>query len=271
MRLCRLPLVVFGLSVVYGQTMTPRELFYTPVVKQTEAKTPTKFTPATVPVPKKKDEVAHTTPAKEKPAAKVTTVAFAPLGLRYSLMLSTDGSSYNEVDAETIFHSGDKLKVTAQSNDPAHLYVVARGSSGNWKVMFPAADAGGGNNKVEPMKSYELPPGGRFYFDDNAGEEKLFIVLSRKPVDNLEALIYDLGKSKKEASPERPMLLAERIAPIDDALVGRLRAGVQSRDLVFEKVDEKTAGERKEKAVYVVNTKNVPNARLVVDLTLKHK
>jgi hypothetical protein len=40
---------------------------------------------------------------------------------------------------------------------------------------------------------------------------------------------------------------------------------VNSRDLVFEKVDST------ENAAYVVNPSNAPDARLVVDIALKHK
>ena len=46
-----------------------------------------------------------------------------------------------------------------------------------------------------------------------------------------------------------------------------------SRDLVFEKVDDSpspAAAEKKESAVYVVEKSGKPDARLVVDITLKH-
>lgn len=253
----------------YGQSMTPRELFHTPVVKPPVQQTPKKALPA--PNKPKRETVRAKPPVENQTAPKLTEALYAPLGLRYSLLHSSDGTAFNEVDPDTVFRSGDKLKVTVQSNDPAHLYVISRGSSGNWNVKFPSAEVGGGDNKIAAMQSVEIPPGGRYYFDENPGEEKLFIILSRKAVENLESLIYDLENKQKDANPEKRMMLAQQISPIDDALVGRLRAGVQSRDLVFEKVDEKTAGERKEKAVYVVNTNNSPDARLVVDLTLKHR
>jgi hypothetical protein len=40
---------------------------------------------------------------------------------------------------------------------------------------------------------------------------------------------------------------------------------------VFEKVDEDTPGDRKEKAVYVASPDRTANARVVIDLTLKHQ
>lgn len=264
-------------AISFGQSLTPRELFYSsikkPATKQAEPQPAVKRASAPAAVLRKNQESAQAkAPVVKQPAqSQIAAAAYSPLGLRYSLLHSSDGPPYVEVDSDTVFKSGDKLRVTAQANDPAHLYVISRGSSGNWKVLFPSAEVGGGDNKVAAMQTLEIPPGGRFYFDENPGEEKLFIVLSRRPVEDLEALIYDLGKSPHENTKEKNIMLAQQIAPIDDALVGRLRSGVQARDLVFEKVSEKTMGDRKEKALYVVNTKNSPDARLVVDLTLKHK
>jgi hypothetical protein len=53
--------------------------------------------------------------------------------------------------------------------------------------------------------------------------------------------------------------------------MNRLRSQLYARDLVFEKVDESTPGDKKEKAAYVVNWNTAPDARLVVDLSLKHE
>ena len=54
-------------------------------------------------------------------------------------------------------------------------------------------------------------------------------------------------------------------AAVGDNVVSKLRGQVASRDLVFEKVDSA------ENAAYVVNPSTAPDARLVVDVALKHK
>jgi hypothetical protein len=64
-------------------------------------------------------------------------------------------------------------------------------------------------------------------------------------------------------------------ATVGDDVVNRLRDEVKSRDLVFEKVDEMsimTNGSevKTEKATYVVNPSRTDDARLVVDVALKH-
>ena len=93
-----------------------------------------------------------------------------------------------------------------------------QGSSGTWKLLFPSAEVAGGSNLVHKGESRQIPPGdrGQFVFDEQAGNEKLFIVLTRQPEP-------------------------------------------------FEKVDSS------ENAAYVVNPSKSPDARLVVDIALKHK
>jgi hypothetical protein len=75
------------------------------------------------------------------------------------------------------------------------------------------------------------------------------------------------------------MLMAQ--ATIGDDVISRIRGEVTSRDLIFEKVEnEKTVAEngaaaagdvKIETAAYVVSRNTAPDARLVVDLKLKHE
>jgi hypothetical protein len=224
----------------------------------------------------------------KKPAAQPLTQAgttltpvasYPPLGLRCSLLKRSDSGRYDEVDTGTVFHSGDKLKVVVKANDAGYLYVISRGPSGTWMVQFPSPDIDGGNNRIGRDLDYTVPPGGRFNFTDEAGEEKLFIVLSRVPAQDLEKLIYSLGSgggkapasAEPQAKPEKALMMASNRPPIGDPMVNRLRSDLISRDLVFEKVDDETPGDRKEKAVYVASPDRTENARVVVDLTLKHQ
>jgi hypothetical protein len=202
-----------------------------------------------------------------------------PLGLRYSFLRNAGGDEYREVDPDTVFRSGDRIRVAAQSNDEGYLYIVMKGTSGTWKVLFPSAEIAEGSNRVASGRQTLIPPPpGRFAFDEQAGEERLFIVLSRHPEPSLEKLIYSLGSAgappagqPPEAREQPKHLLSAALGPVDDALVGRLRNQVYARDLVFEKVDDSTPGDKKEKAVYVVNPTASPESRLVADVTLKHQ
>ena len=268
----------------FAQDLTPRELFFAaPAIKAKAPAAPGARPP--VPKPAPPVEEAKSTGSSYKgpaviPAAYISSQP--PLGLRYSLLLSRANDPYREVDSASSFRSGDRLKITVEANDDAYLYVIARGTSGLWKVLFPVSEVANGDNFIQPFRRYEVPNGGRFYFDDQAGEEKLFLVLTRKPEKNFEDLIYNFTQPetqpvKPAAAPVRPapaktFQVAGVSRPIDDALVGKVRSELMARDLVFEKVDDSKPGpsQQKETAVYVVNKNAGPNGKVIVDLKLEH-
>jgi hypothetical protein len=204
-----------------------------------------------------------------------------PLALKYRLLKLTSEGRYDEVDTDSVFRSGDKIRVSVESNDNGYLYIVQQGSSKTWNLLFPNADTEHGSNKIERHREIEIPGGARFTFDEQPGNERLFIVLTRRPEADLEKLIYTLsqnGTTKPAAvenTDEKPkMLMAGN--RIDDNVIDRLRGRVLARDLVFEKVNDPApvstpVGTRKEKALYVATQDRSPNARVVVDLNLKHQ
>ncbi len=143
----------------------------------------------------------HIIPANAVTAPAPT--AGPALGMRYTILRRT-GDEMVEVAPDTIFHAGDRIQFSVETNGPGYLYVVSQGSSGTWRPVFPSADVEEGNNHVEGMRKYGMPPKSRLVFDEQAGTEKIFIVLSRDPEPNLENVIYSLQavpKAKPAAAP----------------------------------------------------------------------
>ncbi len=300
-------LLVSGLGLLLAVTasaqeqpqLKARELFYTPI---TETKpTPAKETPskaAIVKPPKSKtgqqntkSEAEHQASHKPQSAtspdgtrlqnATLGDVVGPPLALKYRLLKRSDEGRYDEVDTDTVFRSGDKIRVSVESNDHGYLYIIQQGSSKTWNLLFPNQDTEQGSNHVQRNREYEIPNGGRFTFDEQPGEERMFIVLTRRPEPDLEKLIYSLSKSdsakpaSSETSTGNPKLMLAQ-GHIDNSVIDKLRGRVLSRDLVFEKVNDDapvytSGGSRKEKALYVATPDRTANARLVVDLNLKHQ
>lgn len=202
-----------------------------------------------------------------------------PLGLRYSILKQVNGQTV-EVDPDSVFRSGDRIRLTVQANDTGYLYIVLRGSSGKWTPLFPSKEIMSGDNKVERGGQYEIPLGSVWFaFDEQAGTEKLFIVLARQPVPDFEKLVQSLrqnspqeGGKEKASSTGGEKGSVQVVASLDDATVGKVRGQVRGRDLVFEKVDESAPiGSKKEKAVYVVNQTSSPDSKVVVDVSLNHQ
>jgi len=271
-----------------GPKLTARELFYAAVdtPASSGAGKPEK------PAPKPKaarhknppatgsDEAVAQTPSQGSAGAPVPVVhaAYKPtgphpaLGLRYTI-LKKAGDEQVEVGASTMFHAGDRIRLGVEANDSGYLYVVNLGSSGTWKVLFPSAEIKDGDNSIQRRVKYEIPSGYTFTFDEQPGEEKLFVVFSRLPEPDLEKLIYSLGQGapakEKPAAVEPPkMLLAS--ATLSDDMIGKLR-NAYSRDLIVERADDEPSAPKTDKGVYAVNPSGSQDSRVVADITLKHQ
>jgi len=279
---------------------TARELFYSaasepakptaPAPKPVVAvKKPPVQTPPTqstaVPTPSQPAQpVTRSDGAVVIKASLVTAPAPAtgtPLGLKYTI-LKKSGDEMVEVPPDTVFHAGDRIQLSVQTNGPGYLYIVLRGSSGTWKPMFPSPDVADGDNHVDGWNAKVLPPKSRMVFDEQTGAEHIFVVFSRTPEDGLENMIYSLqdgAKAKPAAAketdkPKSKKYVMSASADIPDSAVGHLR-DTYTRDLVIEKVDEKTpedkSANKKENAVYVVNPSGSSDSRVVAEVTLVHQ
>ncbi|MGA3240622.1 MAG: DUF4384 domain-containing protein [Bryobacteraceae bacterium] len=280
--------------------MTARELFYNsgapdPAAKKDTSKIVAKRKPA-APAPATQQASSTQPPSGASPATppstpdgsgKIVAVSdgtrtTAPppasgtaLGLKYTI-LKLSGDAMTPVAPSSVFHAGDKIQFSIETNSPGYLYIVNQGSSGTWMPMFPTAEIEGGNNHVEGFHTYTFPSGYRYVFDQQAGGEKVFIIFSRDPKPDFEQLVYTLqGGQTKSAPVSQPTPKDDRQAhvlraSIDDSAVGRLHQAY-ARDLVIERVGDDAHADTQEKAVYVVNPTGSPDSALVADLHLVHQ
>ncbi len=311
-----------GLVLAQGlppaERLTARELFFVPAAKQAimaKATTPSRPMQASTPRRPAPVEVAQKIEKQRTPPAEIARnqsesqllragylpADLKPLGLRYTIIKRV-GSNAQEVPVDTVFRSGDRIQVAVEANEPGYLYIVARGSSGAWKPLFPSPDVEGGKNYIPAGKVTTIPAGYVFTFDEQAGEEKLFVVFSRKPEASLESLIYDLGTGKgtnapgKDPQPSKvtepetapadspKVLLASNKVEIRDDVVGNMRR-VYARDLIVEKVQAAPGASSygaprpinasyeptMQNAAYVVNPSSSADARVVADVSLVHQ
>lgn len=206
----------------------------------------------------------------------LVNVSSQQMGLRYSLLLQDAAGAFVEVAPGQAFHSGEKIRLSIMANQPGYLYVIDQGSSGHWAPIYPSAGAPPEANRVEAGKLYVVPNHTSFRFDPPAGNEKLYIIVSRDRLADLDATIQNL-KGPAEVQPaKRPMeQTMEASNNIPDALVEHLA----SRDLTLvqeQQVDDKAGGDDQggEKAVYVVSKGVPPGARgpqVVAAVTLRHE
>jgi hypothetical protein len=218
-------------------------------------------------------------------AAMVTTApapeSGTPLGLKYTI-LKKSGDDMVEVPPDTVFHSGDRIQFSVQTNGPGYLYIVSKGASGTWAPMFPSPEVADGDNHVDGWSARVLPIKSRILFDEQTGTESVFIVFSRTPEDGLENMIYSLqGSNVKPAAdktvtkPQTKKYMMTASVDIPESVVGHLH-DTYTRDLIVEKVDDKTpddksSANKKENAVYVVNPSGSSDSRVVAEINLVHQ
>ncbi len=166
----------------------------------------------------------------------------AAAGLRYRILREAPDGAAVEVDADTVFRSGDRIRFAFEPNVDGFLYVIQRGSTGRWSVLLPHPQIAGGRNAVTRFGEVTVPPpGGWFRFDENPGSEEVFVYLSREPIRTLP---WGGGTVVSAQSVEQPTVI-------------ELANSVRTRDLVFEKED---APDGPERAAYVVNQDAVGHA-----------
>lgn len=175
-------------------------------------------------------------------------------GLRYRLIQQTPDGSEVDVDTAKTFHSGDKVKLSFESNIAGYLYVAMQGSSGNWSVLFPSVEINGGRNNIAPLEPLDVPADNWFLFDENVGTEHLFVFLSREPLSQLPGF-------------GRPVTRAETLTA---SLVQNLQQSIRSRDLVLQKDQSNGGKPGVRQATYVVNRAEVGKA-VTATISLIHQ
>lgn len=212
-------------------------------------------------------------------APHVASAAANRLGLRCSLLLRGLDGRYVEVTPGSVFHSGDHIRLSLLANEPGYIYVIQQGSTGAWSPIFPSPGSAADSNKI-PAGQIQLVPGGTraFAFDQNPGDEKLYVILSHAPIADIDRAVQGLKGTSQPAparnpssSPATTNLIAENKIP--DFFVQQLA----SRDLTLvdeQKVDDSSAdASTGEKAIYVVSKANGADSssQVVLNVELRHE
>jgi hypothetical protein len=177
--------------------------------------------------------------------------------LRYSLLKNTPKGDV-EVPVDSVFASGDRIRLRVTANQKGYLYLIARGSSGDWAPLFPHPESSVRSNEIVAGRKYEVPGGAGEYFtfDSKAGEERLMILMTPQPVADIDEMIL------KMANPSGGQQMSAQL----DERWTELRGELQSRDLVFTRT--KANDPARENAEYVANP---TGDKVLVEVPLKHK
>lgn len=139
-----------------------------------------------------KNTVDDTAIATTKPSSPTTnpnliTVSAGPqngekLAITYWIELMREGKRYR-CNNKTQFHSGDEIRLHVRSNVDGYAYILLKaGTTGKHAVLFPD-DQTGRFNRISAQRDIALPTKSWLRFDNNAGQEKVSIIFSKRPLD----------------------------------------------------------------------------------------
>lgn len=129
-------------------------------------------------------------------------------GLQYWIELHRD-NHVQKVSNKFKFQDGDRIRFHVKSNIDGYAYILlTSGSRGEQSVLFPDESASD-DNRVKRSKDYVLPEVGYLTFDENPGNEKVTLLLSRTPI-NAQAYL--------DKPTEEPTLIASAIPGSKDLI-----------------------------------------------------
>lgn len=179
------------------------------------------------------DDEEDSAPAIE--GSPADTIKGDTIAMKATVEMTRDGKTSTVLPTED-FKSGDKVRLIFSSNKDGHIYWLAKGTSGEYQVLFPTKKTGM-DNSVQRNKEYTVPVKGAWKFDDKKGTETLVAVLSPKPLDNLDKAVQLSDSGDRKGASD-----------IVSEVVDGHEKKRATRDLVFEEEDDEDVNTKSQKA-----------------------
>ena len=144
-------------------------------------------------------------PAGEKPAG---------IALGYTLFMRAPTGEAVRVSNAREFRSGDAVRFLIETNTDGYLYIFNVENDGDPLMIFPNAKLQRGANFVRAHVPYEIPSSAEadedlrwLSFDDHTGTERVYLVVSKRPLEGVpagEALVKWCAETASEACAWSP-------------------------------------------------------------------
>ena len=137
------------------------------------------------------------------------------------------------VSTSTVFHSGEAIRLHVNSRRSGYLYVVNEGSSGRRAVLYPSSS--NASELVEYNHAYVIPAMGHIRFDNQSGQETVWLFLSQLPLplNNTNQNIDSLKEHTLRTVNYNPCGGKDLVLESPESL--QSKCGVDRKDLFIEK------------------------------------
>ncbi|HVF23416.1 MAG TPA: DUF4384 domain-containing protein [Pyrinomonadaceae bacterium] len=166
-----------------------------------------------------KSTVRPTVPAtgsptvSNKPSEPLKPVNAPRIGLGMTLFTRDSNGLAVRVDPEHVFRKGDRVRVLLETNTDGFLYIFNQTNDGPVIMIYPDAQLDDAGNYIKAHVPWEIPSSAAdeerlrwLMFDDVAGTERLFFVLTREPLKDIptEDELIAFCKNSSGGCPWRP-------------------------------------------------------------------
>ena len=110
------------------------------------------------------------------------------LSFEYAVRLERCGKIINTTETQEFFR-GDRLQFVFRSYQDCYAYIILKGSSGHYQMLFPNRIIEGGKNWIVEDREYVIPAQGTFTIDNQSGIEHLFFLFSPVKINEAEAFV----------------------------------------------------------------------------------
>lgn len=145
------------------------------------------------------------------------------LGVRYGLLLKGTDDEYSPVALDTVFHSGDAVRLRLEPNDSGYIYLFQRDATGGWRLAS--------TQRVEKGQRCLLPVSGALQYDQ-PGSKQLLLVFSRQEDESLAAL--DTAELDALASNARANILKATVSSEESGYAVDTRTQASQQKVAFE-------------------------------------
>jgi len=186
-----------------------------------------------------------------------------PIGLRYSIVKQGKEGVETEVAPTEKFEASATLKLTVEVNASGFLYILKRGPSRIWTVLYPSPEQkespAGPDSRVESRTRLEFPLTGAVTAKDQPVRTDAFILYSRQTQPDLNSLIALITGDPSQGGARAALI---------DAYIQRARRNAELQHFLIQTMDSTKKGAPKERAVYVVDPSPDPSSPLFVEITV---
>lgn len=108
-----------------------------------------------------------------------------------------------------VFVSGEKFHLRVTTHHDGYLYILNRGTSGRYNILYPRPEVNNGSAFVPGWQHVIVPAHGAFQFDVQLGVETMIVCASEKAIPELDRVVHGETTDPQEIEQVLHVLEAE--------------------------------------------------------------